>query len=260
MNVVLGAGAGMGAAVAAQLAERGPLLLADVDEARVARVAAELPGDHTTMRCDLADPDDVVRLVEAARPIDALVVTAGLSPSMADGRRIYEVNLRGLERLTQAAEPAMAEGSAAVYFASMAASMVPTDPEVDAVLDDPLADSFFDELERHGFAPDESSFAYALSKRGVVLLVERHAVAWGRRGARLVSLSPGIVDTGMGQLEAREQPMMAELVEASALGRMARPDELAAVACFLVSDAASFVTGADVLVDGGAIAANRRRG
>src|SRR5690606_7651269 len=68
VNVVLGAGAGMGAAVAAQLAERGPLLLADVDEARVARVAAELPGDHTTMRCDLADPDDVVRLVEAARP------------------------------------------------------------------------------------------------------------------------------------------------------------------------------------------------
>lgn len=74
-------------------------------------------------------------------------------------------------------------------------------------------------------------------------------------GARLLSLSPGIIDTPMGRREDTEQPAMAELVSASALGRMIDADEIAAVVEFLVSDAASAMTGTDVLVDGGTVAA-----
>jgi NAD(P)-dependent dehydrogenase (short-subunit alcohol dehydrogenase family) len=254
-NVVVGAASGMGAAVAELLAPRGPLLLADRDGEALADVAGRLGTDVATIVVDLADADSAVALAGATGELGSLVVTAGLSPQMAGGRRIYDVNLIGLARLLAAMEPAARPGSVAVCFASMAAHMLPASAEVDAVLDDPLSPSFFDDLGALGFDVEQPQLAYAVSKRGVVRLVRRLAGAWGARGARLVSLSPGVVDTGMGRLELEHEPSMTEMVAASALRRMARPEEVAAVAVFLASEGASFLTGADVLVDGGAIAA-----
>jgi NAD(P)-dependent dehydrogenase (short-subunit alcohol dehydrogenase family) len=253
-NVVIGAASGMGAAVARLLAPGGRLLLADRDADRLSGVAVDLDADLTTMACDVTVQADVDALREATGRLGSLVVTAGLSPSMAGGRRIYEVNLRGLERVVQAFESAIGEGSAAVCFASTAGHLLPASDELDAILDDPLSETFFDDLAGRGFDPDNPGLAYAASKRGVVRLVRRHAAAWGAKGARLLSLSPGIIDTGMGRLEAENQPVMAQMVESSALGRMGQPEEVAAVAAFLVSDAASFMTGTDVLVDGGEMA------
>lgn len=254
VNVVIGAASGMGVAVASLLAPRGPLLVADCDADRLSRVADGLGASVSSMACDVTVAGDVEALREAAGRLGSLVVTAGLSPSMAGGRRIYEVNLLALERLVQAFAPAVGEGSAAVCFASIAGHMLPTSREVDAVLDDPFSATFFDDLAALGFDPDSPQLAYALSKRGVIRLVRRHAPTWGARGARLLSLSPGIIDTGMGRLEAGNQPAMAGMVGASPLGRMGRPEEVAAIAAFLVSEAASFMTGADVLVDGGELA------
>jgi NAD(P)-dependent dehydrogenase (short-subunit alcohol dehydrogenase family) len=257
VNVVLGAASGMGAAVAALLAPRGPLLLADVDAGRLDPIAADLDGEVAIRTCDVTDAASVEALCDAAGRVGALVVTAGLSPSMADGRRIFEVNLLGLERVVRAFAPIVGEGSAAVCFASNAGHMIPPSDEVDAVLDDPLSAAFFDDLAAKGLDPDNPALAYALSKRGVVRLAQRHAAAWGAKGARTLSLSPGIVDTPMGRLEAENQPVMAQMIDSSALARMGRPEEVAAVAAFLVSDAASFLTGTDVLVDGGEIAGLR---
>ncbi len=173
---------------------------------------------------------------------------------MAPGRRIYDVNLISLERVLSAFEATLVPGSVAVCFASMAAHMVPAATEVDAVLDNPASPTFFDSLEALGLDPDEPQFAYALSKRGVVRLIRRRASLWGEHGARLLSVSPGIIDTGLGQLEAANEPAMANMVVQSPAARMGRPEEVAAVAAFLTSDAASFMTGTDVLVDGGFVA------
>ncbi|MDG2029111.1 MAG: SDR family oxidoreductase [Acidimicrobiales bacterium] len=253
-NVVLGAASGMGAATAALLAPRGRLLLADLDATKLSEVAAALGGDVDTIVCDVTRQVDVDALVEATGTLGALVVTAGLSPSMARGQMIYDVNLIGAERVVRAFESIVAAGSAAVVFASMAGHLVTADPDIDAILDEPDAADLFDRLDAAGLDSDEPGFAYALSKRGVVRLVQRHASAWGAKGGRILSLSPGIIDTGMGQLEASNEPAMATMVETSPLARMAAAEEVAKVAAFLVSEDASFMTATDVLVDGGCVA------
>ncbi|HVU62296.1 MAG TPA: SDR family oxidoreductase [Mycobacteriales bacterium] len=256
-DVVVGAGSGIGAAVARLLVGRGNrLLLADRDIAAATSVASELTGNVEAVGCDITDEASVDALVSQVGSLGALVVTAGLSPNMADGRRIFEVNLVGMSRVVCAVEEVLAPGSVGVCFASMAAAMVPADPGVDALLDHPDSATLFDELAPLGLL-EHSGIAYAVSKRGVVRLVERRAKAWGDKGARLVSVSPGVIDTPMGRLEDANEPAMAGMVTASALAREGRPEELASVVSFLVSDAAAFVTGTDVLVDGGAVAAQR---
>jgi NAD(P)-dependent dehydrogenase (short-subunit alcohol dehydrogenase family) len=252
-NVVIGAASGMGAAVATLLAPRGALLLADRDDARLGEVASHLGGAVTTISCDITSAADVDAVVRATGQLGALVVTAGLSPTMASGRPIYEVNLVGTARVIRSFEPALRPGSVAVCFSSMAGHWAPASPAVEDVLDDPESPAFFDRLASIGIDADDPAIAYALSKYGVLRLVRHHVRAWGSRGGRLLSLSPGIVDTDMGRQEAAQQPVMAEMVGSSPLARMARPEEVAAVAVFLASDAASFMTGTDVLVDGGVV-------
>ena len=95
------------------------------------------------------------------------------------------------------------------------------------------------------------SIAYALAKRGVIRAVGRAAVRWGPLGGRVCSVSPGLIDTPMGRAELEQQPIMREMFDRTPLGRLGEPAEVAAVAAHLVSDAASFVSGIDVLVDGG---------
>lgn len=96
--------------------------------------------------------------------------------------------------------------------------------------------------------------AYGLSKLGVQLLVENRAENWGEKGARIVSLSPGIVNTQMGQQEASQQEEMAAMLERTPIQRQGEPTEIANVVAFLISDAASYITGTDILVDGGTTA------
>jgi NAD(P)-dependent dehydrogenase (short-subunit alcohol dehydrogenase family) len=245
MDIVIGAASGMGAAVARSFEKRGAtLLLAD-------RVRAA----DRIVECDITDQEDVDRLVGRTSELGALVIAAGLSPSMAPARAIYEVNLRGTARVLDAYEPLVREGSVGVCFASMAAHMSPIPQEVMSVLADPMSSAFFEDLRAAGVDLESADAAYAYSKAGVVQLARRAACRWGRSGGRVVSVSPGVIDTPMGRLESENQPMMAGLVASSAMGREGRADEVASVVSFLCSDAAGFISGADLLVDGGAVAA-----
>jgi len=253
-NVVIGAGSGMGIAVARALAPRGPLVIADRRSESVAELAAEL-GDHVRpMACDITDEQQVDDLVAAIGQLDAIVLTAGISGSMGTGREILAVNLIGTARVLLAVEPILRPGSVGVLFASMSGHRVPETPELGAVLDDPLSDRFFDDLVALGLDPDAPQFAYPVSKRGVQRLARTRCAIWGASGARLLSVSPGINDTPMNRLDESRHPIMAEIITTSPLGRRGRPEEVAAVVDFLTSEGASFMTGSDVLIDGGMVA------
>jgi NAD(P)-dependent dehydrogenase (short-subunit alcohol dehydrogenase family) len=82
-------------------------------------------------------------------------------------------------------------------------------------------------------------------------LCQRVVLAWAKRGARINSISPGLIDTNMGRLEAAHQEMMAVMLQKTPVGRWGTAEEIAQVAVFLCSEQASFVTGIDILVDGG---------
>jgi len=232
MNVVIGGASGIGAAVAAMLP--GETLVAD-------RAGGEVDCDVT----DRASLDAVVGLVDR---LDALVVTAGLSPALAGADAIMAVNLAGTANVLDAFDPLIGEGTVVVLLASMAGHMGQYPAEVLSALDDPAT------APGAGLT-DDAATAYMMSKLGVIRLVRRTAGSYGGRGARIVSVSPGVVDTPMGKKEFASGNGTAETAAAGAFGRQARPEELAEVIAFVCSPKASFVTGVDWLVDGGAVAA-----
>ncbi|MGA3146076.1 MAG: SDR family oxidoreductase [Acidimicrobiales bacterium] len=204
--------------------------------------------------CDISDPAGVAGLVERVRELGsfrALVHAAGVSPTMADARRVLEVDLMGTALLLDSFEALVEPGTAAVCFSSSSAYQVAlrgVDAELQKLVSEPRAPGFLDvAAERF----DDSGMAYAWAKRGVIAVAARAAVAWGRRGGRVNSLAPGLIDTPMGRQEAEQQPIMKVMLEKTPLGRLGRSEEVAAVVAFLISEDAAFISGIDVLVDGG---------
>jgi NAD(P)-dependent dehydrogenase (short-subunit alcohol dehydrogenase family) len=250
-NVVIGAASGMGAATARKIAHRGRLIVADYNLEGAQKIAAEIGGDIKAMACDISNQDQIDALMaEVGDNLEALVVTAGVSGSQAPGRRIIEVNLMGVERVVRAAEPKVRPGTVAVLVASQSGYMVPNVPELFEIIDDPLAPGMLDRLAQM-IDVDVSSLCYQLSKRSVHRMARRHAKTWGLRGGRILSLSPGISDTPMGNEEIGNNPVMLKMIEACPMGRPGTPEDIANAMDFLTSPAASYMTGSDVLVDGG---------
>jgi NAD(P)-dependent dehydrogenase (short-subunit alcohol dehydrogenase family) len=197
----------------------------------------------------------VAALVEGVRELDplrAVVHAAGISPTMAGARRVFEVDLIGTHHILEGFEPLVVPGSAAVCFSSSSAYQVApfVDAAQDSLLDAPEASDF---LERITTIVTDSGLAYALAKRGVIRAVGRAAVRWGRRGGRVNSVAPGLIDTPMGRQELDRQPMMREMLERTPAGRLGQPSEVADAVLYLLSEEASFVSGIDLLVDGGMI-------
>jgi NAD(P)-dependent dehydrogenase (short-subunit alcohol dehydrogenase family) len=253
--VVTGAAGGMGSQCARLLSVDGwsEFLLCDLEEARLNAVAAALRTKNVSVQTlvgDISDPMFPAQLLQRLGPreIGALIHAAGVAPQMATPARVFDVNLDASLRLLHAVRPHMASGSAAVFFASIAGHL-PVSTQAALAFEQPIPAGGSESL-RH-FATD-SNQAYLLSKRAIIATVKREAKAFAERNARLVSVSPGLIDTAMTQ--GVENELTISLLSNAAIPRLGRPEEVAAVCAFLCSPAASFITGCDLRIDGGELA------
>lgn len=248
--VITGAAGGMGSAIARELAGHGrPLILSDLHAAPLARLAADLP-NASVVAGDITDPAHHRQLFAAAGDVAVLVHAAGVSPTMASGHELFAINFTATAALVEAALPRMVAGGVAVLVASNSAQFVagwPMDKLVQQLMGGRLP-----WLAKRLLANPQ--LAYPLSKRAVQLYASRMATAFGARGARIVSLSPGMTDTRMGRQEQAATPTMDRLLNVTPARRLGKSHEIAATVAFLVSAGASYITGTDILVDGGTVA------
>ena len=293
LAVVVGAG-GMGMAITRRLGQSHRVLLVSRSQATLDKQAAALHTeghDVITCACDVTDAQGIARVADVVAtdgPMRTLAHVIGISPSMGNFRTIMAVNLVGPAMMAEALLPFAKTGTAAIFVSSLAAYMqqdgrdsqildstfypamriaetypyaVPhgvADGAIWPLLDAPLGDGFLDSLQaKLGGGELTSHLAYRLSKAGLNRMCVRLAPVWGRQGARIMSMSPGMIATPMGTLEYEHQPAKYEYLRRTPLSREGTMLEMADVVEFLVSDRASFITGIDLLVDGGLTSALR---
>ena len=246
--VITGAASGIGAACARRFAAEGArLVVSDLSEAACTGLANDLEEAGAAVAVvagDVSSRPDTEAIAEAARAtfgrIDVLVNSAGISErTVADRpdlearwRRVIDVNLKGTMLMCMAAFAAMREQAGGGSIVNLASIMghVGYPPGVG------LSD---------GFSP------YAQSKGGVVQLTRDLASVAGREGVRVNAVWPGFVRTPLTESLTANNETYSKLLDLHPLGRIADPDEIANAILFLASDEASFVTGANLLVDGG---------
>jgi NAD(P)-dependent dehydrogenase (short-subunit alcohol dehydrogenase family) len=252
----------MGEAVARRLGAGRAVVIADFDEAQLERVSAALQGDGYdvhAVRVDVSSARDVTMLAATAAELGTIrcvVHTAGVSPVQATSQQIVDVDVIGTARVLDAFEPHVRPGTVAVCIASMAGTMTTLAPDVLKLLAVTPTDvlAALPVLDPEAMDPGT---AYGIAKRANHVRVQAASIRWGRRGGRVVSISPGIISTPMGQAELSGPfgDAMRSMIEMSGCHRIGTPDDIAAAVEFLVSPAASFITGTDLLVDGGVVAA-----
>ncbi|BAL88259.1 putative short-chain dehydrogenase [Actinoplanes missouriensis 431] len=262
--VITGAG-GMGTAVARRIGSGRTVVLADAFPEHLDRAVTALRGEGYDVReqvTDIADQGSVEALAEVAAGagrLVALVHTAGVSAAGSTVPKIWDVDLVGTARLIDAFEPVATGGTAVVCVASMAGHYAQLSADDEQVLATTPADRLLDLGVVTGFDGDPIA-AYILAKRANQVRVQAAALAYNRRGARINSLSPGVISTAMARAEqesASGEHMM-EMLRACGIGRTGTPAEIAEAVAFLTGPGSLYVTGTDLLIDGGQAAWLRR--
>ncbi|WP_422743261.1 SDR family NAD(P)-dependent oxidoreductase [Mycobacterium sp. WMMD1722] len=264
--VITGGAGGMGVATAEIVGRDHHVVLCDVRRERLDAAVAKLDGigvSATGVYGDVTDRsavDDVFRV--AGDALSAVIHAAGVSPSMGDADFVMRTNAIGTVNVNEAFYATADEGAAIVNVASMAAHLLPEEiiptTRFSMALTD--QDAFLAEMSAVcAAAPEQarSGLAYAVSKSFVRWYSTAQAERFTARGLRVVSVSPGSVDTEMGRLE--EQAGAGTMVTDAAVPRWGRPEEMAELFAFCASPKAGYLTGTDILNDGGVVASMRER-
>ncbi len=261
--VVIGAGS-IGQAIARRVSAGKHVLLADLrrDVAAVAaKVMSDAGFDVSTATVDVSSRESVHALVRTATALGdvwGVIHAAGVSPSQASPATILHVDLYGTALVLEEFGNVIASGGSCVVVASMSGHRLPA---LTAEQNKALATTPADELlALPMLQPDrvkDPLNAYQISKRANSLRVMAEAVRWGKRGARVNAISPGIIITPLAndELTGPRGAGYRHYIEGSAAGRAGTPDEVATVGALLMGADGAFITGSDFLQDGGVTAA-----
>jgi NAD(P)-dependent dehydrogenase (short-subunit alcohol dehydrogenase family) len=261
--VVIGAGS-IGQAIARRVGAGKYILLADLRQENsdaAAKVLSEAGFEVSTAIVDVSSRESVQSLIETAMAIGGitgLIHAAGVSPSQAAPSTILKVDLYGTALVLEEFGKVIESGGSGVVIASQSGHRLPAlTPEQDKALATTPTEQL---LSLSMVQPDQvkdSLHAYQLSKRGNSLRVMAEAVQWGKRGARINTISPGIIITPLAkdELNGPRGDGYRRMIEISAVGRAGTPDEVGSVGALLMGPDGAFITGRDFLMDGGVTAA-----
>jgi NAD(P)-dependent dehydrogenase (short-subunit alcohol dehydrogenase family) len=264
-NVIVVIGPGqIGQAIARRIGVGKHILLADMrrENADAAAEVMQNAGYKVSIATvDASSREAVHALVEKATSlgeVTGLIHAAGVSPSQASPATILKVDLYGTALVLEEFGNVIARGGAGVVIASQSGHRLPA---LTVEQNKALATTPVEELLNLAFLqPDQvtdSLHAYQLAKRGNSLRVMAEAVRWGKRGARINTISPGIIMTPLAkdELTGPRGEGYRRMIEGSVARRAGTPDEVANVAALLMGADGGFITGSDILMDGGVTAA-----
>jgi len=262
VTVVIGAGS-IGQAIARRVSAGKHVLLADLREdnaAAAAKVLSDAGFEVTTATVDVSSRESVQALVQRATAIGditGVIHAAGVSPSQASPQKILAVDLYGTALVLEAFGNVIAAGGSGIVIASQSGHRLPS---LTAEQNKALALTPVEELlALPMLQPDQVTDplnAYQISKRGNSLRVMAEAVRWGKRGARVNTISPGIIFTPLAkdELTGPRGEGYRRMIESCAAKRGGTPDEVGAVGALLMGPEGTFITGSDFLMDGGVTA------
>jgi NAD(P)-dependent dehydrogenase (short-subunit alcohol dehydrogenase family) len=260
--VVIGAGS-IGLAIARRVCAGKVILLADLREENAkaaAKTLREAGFEVRTTIVDVSSRESVHALVEKAASLGdviGVIHAAGVSPTQASPATILRVDLYGTALVLEEFGNVIVRGGAGIVIASQSGHRLPA---LTSEQNHALATTPADELlALPMLQPDQVTDplnAYQISKRGNSLRVMAEAVRWGKRGARVNTISPGIIITplAMDELSGPRGPGYRRMIDLCPAGRAGTPDEVGNVGALLMGPDGAFITGSDFLMDGGVTA------
>ena len=261
---LLGAGS-MGTAIVRRIAAGKKIILSDISENNLKRVSDDLLRsgyDVETIIVNALEKQSVEAFAKRAAelgPVMYFIDTAGASPNQANPQHIVDLDMVGTGYAVDAFGEVMAQGGAGLIISSQAAYMYPIPNDVEVQLVRTPTDQLKNVPFINEVALQNSGFAYMIAKRLNHLQAQRAAATtWRKRGARINTISPGIIVTPLAYDEFNANgDGYQRMIDASAAQRVGTSDEIAEVAAFLLGEHAKFITGTDLLIDGGVIASIR---
>jgi NAD(P)-dependent dehydrogenase (short-subunit alcohol dehydrogenase family) len=260
--VITGGGSGMGLATAKILGKENYIIIVGRSVKKLEGALEELKAEGIEAEAfdaDISDRASVDKLAAHARKlgtISSVIHAAGMSPHMGEARTIIEANALGTINMNEAFYSVMEEGSCIIDVSSMSAYLTPK-----FIM--PVKSYKYSRINLYVFMKKimarvnlfpkktRSGVAYSISKSFVIWYAKTDAAKFGQKGIRVLSISPGSFDTPMAELE---KDKTAELIKYSAIKRLGYVEEIANLFAFCVSTKAGYLTGVDILCDGGCVA------